>query len=108
MNEGVVLNGSACESVCFGSGEDDEGLLSAEEEDKDDSLLSGLKIQGLLCSGEGVLSPVLGFWKEGLAVLSRGAGDLLLGCEFALLSSETSGCLELSPLASRSLCSGGL
>lgn len=71
LNEGVVLIGSGSESVCFGSGEDDEGLLSAEEEeDKDDSLLSGLKIQGLLYSGEGVLSPVLGFWNKGLAVLS--------------------------------------
>lgn len=45
LNKGVVLIGSASECVCFGSGEDDEGLLSAEEEeDKDDSLPCALKL----------------------------------------------------------------
>lgn len=43
-NEGVILLGSASKCVCFGSGDDGERLLSAEEEDKDDSLPSGLRV----------------------------------------------------------------
>lgn len=66
----MILLGSASDGACLGLGDDGEHLFSTEEEDKDDALPSGLRVRGLLCPGEGVLSPVLRTSDDGLAVQS--------------------------------------
>lgn len=66
----MVVLGSVSEQACRGLGDDGEHLFSTEEEDKDDALPSVLRVEGLLCPGEGILSPVLRTSDDGLAVLS--------------------------------------
>lgn len=68
----MILLGSASEQACLRPGDEGERLVSTGDEDKDDTLPSGLRVEELLCPGEGVLSlrSALRTSDDGLAALS--------------------------------------
>lgn len=68
----MILLASASKQACVGLGDKGEFLLSTEDEDKDDTLPSGLREYVLFCPGEGVFSlqSVLRTSDDELAALS--------------------------------------